>query len=102
MGSHGLMPATRTALIIIATFKDDWRKLSLSAQNEFVERIGATAQAAGILPVSGYRLSSAPGAFLQVWEGADRATVDRAVEALQGIGYARYIEARFLIGERDL
>jgi hypothetical protein len=94
--------STRVAVIVIGTFKENWWGLSPIARADFVDQVAKTATAAGIALVAGYRLTSTPGAFLEVWEGADRATIDRAVKELQTMGYAQYVEARWLIGERDI
>ncbi len=93
---------TRVALIVIGTFKQDWWGLSPVAQSEFIARVGAIATGAGLEPQAGYRLSATPGAFLEVWEGADRASVDRAIKELQAMGYTRYVDARWLVGEREV
>ncbi len=95
-------PSTRAALIIIGTFKDAWRKLDAAAQKDFFGKVSAAGKRAGIQPTTGYRLISARGAFLQVWEGDDHAAVARAVQALQAMDYAHFVDARFLIGERDV
>lgn len=92
--------STRVGLIVIGTFKENWWGLTPIARVDFVELVAQTASAAGIVPLTGYRLTSTPGAFLEVWEGADRATVDRAMKDLLAMGYAQYVEARWLIGER--
>jgi len=94
--------STRVGLIVIGTFKPSWWDLSPIARAEFVDQVAKTAHTAGIEPISGYRLTSTPGAFLQVWEGADRAAVDRAVKAMLAMGYTQYVEARWLIGEREV
>lgn len=94
--------STRTALIVIGTFREDWWTLSPIAQSDFISRVGAIATGAGLEPQAGYRLSATPGAFLEVWEGADRGSVDRAIEELKAMGYTRYIDARWLIGERQV
>jgi hypothetical protein len=94
--------STRVALIVIGTFKESWWGLSPLARADFVDLVAKTATAAGIAPITGYRLTSTPGAFLEVWEGTDRATVDRAVKDLQAMGYSQYVEARWLIGEREV
>jgi hypothetical protein len=94
--------STRVALIVIGTFKENWWGLTPIARADFVDRVAQTATAAGIKPVVGYRLTSTPGAFLEVWEGEDRPTVDQAVKELLAMGYALYVEARWLIGEREL
>ncbi|MBI4786351.1 MAG: hypothetical protein HY782_04815 [Chloroflexi bacterium] len=94
--------STRVALIVIGTFKQDWFGLAPVAQSDFVARVGKIADAAGLEPQTGYRLTATPGAFLEVWEGADRTAVDQAVRELQAMGYTRYIDARWLIGEREV
>ena len=94
--------STRVAVIVIGTFKENWWQLSPIARADFVDQVAKTATAAGIEPVAGYRLTSTPGAFLEVWEGADRATIDRAIKALQAMGYSQYVEARWLTGEREI
>jgi hypothetical protein len=94
--------SSRTALIIIGTFKDKWWGLAPVAQASFVEQVGKITSAAGLLPLTGYRLAATPGAFLEVWEGANEAAVERAVKDLQAMGYTHYIEARWLIGERQV
>ncbi len=93
---------TRLALIVIGTFKENWWGLSPIARADFVDLVAKVATAAGIAPIMGYRLTSTPGAFLEVWEAADRATIDRAVKNLQAMGYSQYVEARWLIGEREV
>lgn len=97
-----LSVSTRVAVIIIGTFKENWWGLSPIARADFVDQVEKTARAAGIEPIRGYRLTSTPGAFLEVWEGADRETVDRAIKDLQAMGYSQYVEARWLIGEREV
>ncbi|MCL4490181.1 MAG: hypothetical protein M1132_10270 [Chloroflexi bacterium] len=92
----------RTALIVIGTYKEAWWGLSPVAQSDFIARVGVIAKEAGLTPEMGYRLPATPGAFLEVWEGADRAAVDRAVQELQAMGYSRYVDARWLIGEREI
>jgi hypothetical protein len=93
---------TRTALIVIGTFKQEWFGLAPVAQADFVARVGSIANAAGLEPQTGYRLPATPGAFLEVWEGPDRTAVDQAVRELQAMGYTRYVDARWLIGEREI
>ena len=94
--------STRTALIIIGTFKQEWWGLAPVAQSDFVEHVGKIAQNVGLGPQLGYRLSSTPGAFMEVWEGADREVVDRMVKELHDMGYTRYVDARWIIGERQV
>ena len=93
--------ATRFALIVIGTYKDSWAKLSRSKQSEFVAHVEEVTHAAGIAPVNGYRLSATPGAFIEIWEGASRAAIDRAVKGFQEMDYPRYVDARFMIGEHE-
>jgi hypothetical protein len=94
--------SSRVALIIIGTFKEEWWGLAPVAQADFVSRVGSISQAAGLEPQTGYRLTATPGAFLEVWEGPDRTSVEQAVRELQAMGYTRYIDARWLIGEREV
>lgn len=94
--------STRTALIVIGTFKQEWFGLAPVAQADFVTRVGSIAQAAGLEPQMGYRLTATPGAFIEVWEGQSRAAVDQAVRELKAMGYTRYIDARWIIGEREV
>jgi hypothetical protein len=94
--------STRVAVIIIGTFKENWWQLSPIARADFVDQVAKTATAAGMEPMAGYRLTSTPGAFLEVWEGADDEIIERAIKALQAMGYAQYVEARWLIGEREI
>lgn len=93
--------STKTALIVIGRFKDEWNTLSPTQQRDFVSRVGTTAATIGLEPITGYRLISTPGAFMQVWEAASREAIDRAVKKLEAIGYSRYIDARWMIGERE-
>ncbi len=94
--------STRTALIVIGTFKQEWFSLAPVAQAEFVSRVGAIANAAGLEPQMGYRLAETPGAFVEVWEGPDRASVDQAKRELMAMGYTRYINVAWMIGEREV
>ncbi len=92
----------RTALIVIGRYKDEWQTLTPNQQEDFIARVGHTMSGLGFAPVTGYRLNSAPGAFLEIWEADTTAAVDRAVKNLDALGYTRYVEARWLIGERAL
>ena len=94
--------STRVGLIIIGTFKQDWFGLAPVAQADFVARVGKIADAAKLEPQTGYRLTATPGAFLEVWEGPDRTSVEQAVRELQAMGYTHYIDARWLISEREI
>lgn len=92
----------KIALIIIGRFKDEWHALSPTQQHDFISRLGKTATAVGLVALTGYRLTSTPGAFLQVWEADDRQAIDRAIQNLEAIGYSHYIDARWMIGEREI
>lgn len=94
------MATTRFALIVVGTRNDAWGKLSRSKQSEFIAHVEQATRSAGVVPVNGYRLSATPGAFIEIWEGVSRAGIDRAIKGLQAMGYTRYVDARFLIGER--
>lgn len=91
----------RTALIVIGRFKDNWQTLSPTQQNDFVVRVGKTISTLGLESIAGYRLSSTPGAFITVWEGSTHEAVERAIKNLEAIGYTQYIDARWMIGERE-
>ncbi len=91
----------QTALIVIGTFKDEWFGLAPVAQAQFIERVGKIAADAGVKPLVGYRLPATPGAFLEVWEGAEPAAIEQMVKELKAMGYTRYVEARWLVGERE-
>ena len=94
--------STRVALIVIGTYKQDWWGLAPVARADFISRVGEIARAAQMEPQTGYRLAETPGAFLEVWEGKDRASVDLFIEDLKAMGYTRFVDARWLIGEREL
>jgi hypothetical protein len=92
----------KIALIIIGRFKDEWHALSSTQQHDFVARIGKAVTMCGMVALTGYRLTSTPGAFLQIWEADDRQAIDRAIQNLEAIGYSHYIDARWMIGEREM
>ncbi len=92
----------RTALIVIGTYKQDWFGLAPVAQAQFIERVGKIAEKAGVKPLTGYRLLSTQGAFLEVWEAEEPAAIEQMVKELQAMGYTRYVEARWLVGEREV
>lgn len=94
--------STRTALIVIGTFKQEWFGLAPVAQAEFVSRVGSIANAAGLEPQIGYRLTETPGAFVEVWEGPDHASVDQAKRELIAMGYTTYVKVAWMIGEREV
>lgn len=91
-----------TALIVIGTYKKEWFGLAPVAQAKFIERVGKIAEEAGVKPVLGYRLPATPGAFLEVWEGTEPTAIGDMIKELQAMGYTRYVEARWLVGEREL
>ncbi|MCX7837854.1 MAG: hypothetical protein N2559_00120 [Anaerolineae bacterium] len=91
---------TRTALIIIGRYTDDWQTLTTEQKHSFIERVGRTLSVCNLTPLLGYRLTSTPGAFIEVWEADDARAIDRAIKNLQAWGYARYVDARWMIGER--
>ena len=99
-GKWNLLMNKRTALIVIGRYKDEWHTLSPTQQHDFIARVGRTASALALTPVTGYRLTSTPGAFMEVWEASDAAAIARAVKNLEALGYTRYVDARLLIGER--
>lgn len=93
--------STRTALIVIGRYKEEWTSLTATQQKDFIERVGKTAAAAGLEPVTGYRLTATPGTFIEVWESSSQASIDGAVKNLTAMGYPRYVDARWMIGERE-
>lgn len=93
--------STRFSLIVIGQYKTDWNSLSPTQQHDFIARVGRTVTTLGLTPVTGYRLTSAPGTFIEVWEATDKSAVERAVKNLEAMGYARYVDARWLMGERE-
>jgi hypothetical protein len=90
----------RTALIVIGRYKDEWHTLSPTQQHDFIARVGRTVSGLALTPVTGYRLTSAAGTFMEIWEASDAAAIARAVKNLEAIGYTQYVDARWLIGER--
>ena len=72
----------RTALVVIGRYKDEWHTLSPTQQRDFIARVGRTASALALTPVTGYRLTSAPGAFMEIWEADSPAAIERAVKNL--------------------
>ena len=93
--------STKTALIVIGRYKDEWNRLSPTQQADFVERVGRTAITLGLTPITGYRLTATPGAFIEIWEGDGIDSIDRVVKNFQAMGYARYVDARWMLGERQ-
>jgi hypothetical protein len=92
----------RTALIVIGRYKDEWNTLSPTQRHDFITRVGRTVSALALTPIVGYRLTSAAGTFMEIWEASDPAAIERAVKNLQAMGYTRYVEARWLTGERAI
>ncbi len=94
--------STKTALIVIGRYKDEWNKLSATQQTDFVERVGRTAITLGLTPITGYRLTATPGAFIEIWESDGINSIDLVVKNFETIGYARYVDARWMPGERQV
>ena len=92
----------RTALIVIGRYKNEWNTLTPTQQQDFIARVGKTISTFGLIPVTGYRLASAPGSFMEIWEADSPAGIEGAVKNLEGFGYTRYVDARWLIGERTI
>ncbi len=92
---------TKTALIVIGRYKDEWNQLTPTQQSDFVQRVGRTASSIGLTPITGYRLSATPGAFIEIWEGNGIDSIDLVVKNFQAIGYAQYVDARWMLGERE-
>ncbi|MBI5034561.1 MAG: hypothetical protein HZB51_28900 [Chloroflexi bacterium] len=93
--------STKTALIVIGRYKDEWNKLSQTQQADFVERVGRTAITLGLTPITGYRLTATPGAFIEIWEGTGIDSIDLVVKNFEALGYARYVDARWMVGKRE-
>jgi hypothetical protein len=92
----------RIALIVIGRYKEEWKTLSPDQQYDFVARVGKTISTFGLIPVTGYRLTSTPGTFMEIWEADTPAKIEGAVKNLEAFGYTRYVDARWLVGERAL
>jgi hypothetical protein len=89
-----------TALIVIGRYREDWNQLPPTQQSDFVARFGKTANAIGLTPVTGYRLTATPGAFIEIWESVDADSITNAVKNFEAMGYTRYVDARWMVGER--
>ena len=92
--------STQSALIVIGRYKAEWNQLTLAQQSDFIARVGETASATGLTPVTGYHLRATPGAFIEIWESADAYSIETAIKNLNAIGYAQYVDARWMVGER--
>lgn len=92
---------TKTALIVIGRYKDEWNHLTPSQQADFVERVGRTASTIGLVPITGYRLTATPGAFIEIWESANADSIKQAITSFEAMGYTRYVDARWMLGERE-
>lgn len=90
-----------TALIVIGRYKEEWNQLSPTQQADFIARVGRTASGLGLAPITGYRLTATPGAFIEIWETNDASSIGNAVKNFEAMGYARYVDARWMIGERE-
>jgi hypothetical protein len=91
----------RIALIVIGRYKEEWQTLSPNQQSEFIARVGRATTLLGLVPITGYRLTSAPGTFMEIWETNNSEALERAVKNLDALGYTRYVEARWFVGERQ-
>ena len=72
----------RTALIIIGRYTEEWHTLS-PTQRDFIARVGRTASALDLSPVTGYRLTATPGAFMEIWEAQSPTAIERAIKNLK-------------------
>ncbi len=93
--------SSKTALIVIGRYKEEWNRLSPSQQSDFVERVGKIASTLGLAPITGYRLSATPGAFIEIWESENADSVQTAIKNFQAMGYTQYVDARWMVGERQ-
>ncbi len=93
---------TQTALIVIGHYKDEWHTLSPTQQADFLARVGNTVTLLGLTAVIGYQLTSAPGTFMQIWETDEASALEHAVANLNAMGYARYVDARWIVGARQI
>ena len=92
----------RIALIIIGRYKDEWQPLSVEQKRDFTTRVGRTLSGLELTPITGYRLTATPGAFIEIWEANDARAIERAIKNLEAWGYTRYVDARWMIGERTV
>ncbi len=93
--------STKTALIVIGRYKEEWNQLTPTQQADFVARVGKTANTLGLVPITGYRLKATPGAFIEIWETASANSIENAVKNFEAMGYTHYVDARWMIGERE-
>lgn len=92
----------RTALIVIGRYTEEWQHLSAEQRRAFVTRVGQTLDLLGLVPITGYRLTATRGAFIEVWEAPDASACERAIKNLNALGYTRYVDARWMMGERTV
>lgn len=92
--------STQTALIVIGRYKEEWNQLSPTQQTDFVERVGRTASTLGLGPVTGYRLTATPGAFIEIWESADAHSIENAIKNFKAIDYTQYVDVTRRVAAR--
>lgn len=90
----------RHALIIIGQLKPQWSELAEQEQAGFAARVRRAATNARVTAVVGYTLTT-KGSFLEIWEAADKATLESFVQKLDALGYKKYYEQVLMMGERD-
>ncbi len=88
------------ALVVIGHFKPEWNALTGEEQAAFATQVGRLARKLGITPVVGYKLNT-PGAFLEIWEAADKATLDRFRQQVNTLGAGDYYGEVVMWGERS-
>ena len=90
----------RHALIIIGQLKPQWDELTGEEQAGFAARVRRAAEKTGVTAVLGYTLT-ARGSFLEVWEAADKSTLEIFKQKLDALGYKKYYEEVLMLGERE-
>lgn len=90
----------RIALIIIGCYREEWQTLSADQKRAFTARVGQTLSTLALTPIIGYRLTANVGTFIEIWEAADPRAIERAIKNLEAFGYTRYVDARWIVGER--
>jgi hypothetical protein len=90
----------RYALVIIGHFKPEWTQLAEDEQAAFVSGVSRAAKEVGVTAVVGYTLST-PGSFLQVWEAADKPTLESFKQKLDALGSKKYYDEVLMAGERS-
>lgn len=90
----------RHALIIVGQLKPSWTELTEEEQAGFAARVRRAATQTGVKAVLGYTLTT-KGSFLEIWEAADKATLESFKQKLDALGYKKYYEEVLMLGERD-